>query len=205
MCDVGPVHGLLTELSNWVLFEVRPTGSLQANQPVKAVISYSSVKSCFSQDTASNFHIVVLEDVKDMVAFIAALFVAGACFVSCLTHEGSSNGHLCTAGFVELLSICSLRHHSHQWLFMWSYLHVLHGSECFCMQIFIRSQESGCKSNWTHTAPDWTVLLRSSDFPSPCGSLLHPASATLMNACDFRNAQSFCRLPAVLTSSCKEV
>ncbi|KAK9906332.1 hypothetical protein WJX75_000118 [Coccomyxa subellipsoidea] len=72
----GPVYGLLTDLSNWVLFEVRPAESLQPGQSVKAVISYSSVKSCFSQDTASNFHIVALEDVKDVVAFIAALFVA---------------------------------------------------------------------------------------------------------------------------------
>ena len=31
------------------------------------------------------------------------------------SHEGNLNGHLCTAGFVELLNICSLRHHSHQW------------------------------------------------------------------------------------------
>lgn len=79
MCDVGPVHGLVTDLSNWVLFKVRPAESLQPGQSVKAVISYSSVKSCFSQDPV---HIVALEDVKDVVAFIAALFAASAYFVS---------------------------------------------------------------------------------------------------------------------------
>lgn len=181
-----------------MLFEVRPAESLQPGQSVKAVISYSSVKSCFSQVRASGIHIEALEDVKDVVAFIAALFVAGACYVSCLTHDGSSNGHFCTAGFVELFNICSLRHHSHQWLLMRGYLHVLHGSECFCMQISIRSQDSGCRSVWTHTPPNCGVLLRSSDHPSPCGSLMHPANATSMNACDFlaRNPSAVCSLPS---------
>ncbi|CAL8471473.1 g11015 [Coccomyxa elongata] len=58
-----------------IRMRVRPKDSLQPGQPVKAVISYSSAKACFSQDPVSQYRIMELEDVKDVVAFIAALFV----------------------------------------------------------------------------------------------------------------------------------
>ena len=124
---------------------------------MKAIISYSSVKSCFGQESIIGYYrIVALEDVKDVVAFIATLFVEGACFVSCLTHEGSSNGNFCTAGFVELLSF--LRHHAHQWLFVRSYLDVLPGSRVLLhADIHTRSGEWLQERLHTYTTQLWSA------------------------------------------------